>query len=159
MTDAEREAALEQEVVEYADAKARAGIWPRGEALARSREEIRGLVGTRPADRGHEFFVGLDAARRRIGWIWLGPVPSSDASLDTRWLYQIVVDATRRGQGFGRGLLRAAEERVLETGGTDLALNVFRWNAVAVALYASAGYDTAFQDDKALEMRKRLRSA
>jgi len=159
MTDAEREAALEQEAVEYADAKARAGIWPRVEALKRSREEIRGLVGTRPADRGHEFFVGLDTADRRIGWIWLGPVPSSDAPRDTRWLFQIVVDATRRGQGLGRGLLRAAEEHVLETGGTQLALNVFRWNSVAVALYTSSGYDTAFQDEKAFEMRKRLRSA
>lgn len=159
MTDAERDAALEQEAVEYADAKARAGIWPRDEALARSREEIRGLVGTRPSERGHEFFVGLDGAGRRIGWLWLGPIPSPDARPEARWLFQVVVDATLRGQGFGRALLRAAEEHLLATGRTELALNVFRWNTVAVALYASSGYEVAFQDDKALEMRKRLRPA
>jgi len=159
MTDAERDAALEQEAAEYAEAKARAGIWTRDEALNRSREEIRSLVGTRPADRGHEFFIGVDEAGRRVGWLWLGPVPSSDASPDTRWLFQIVVDAPRRGQGFGRGLLRAAEEHLRAAGRSELALNVFRWNTVAVALYTSSGYEIAFQDDKALEMRKRLRPA
>ena len=34
VTNAEREAALQRESVEYADARARAGIWPREEALA-----------------------------------------------------------------------------------------------------------------------------
>src|SRR5512136_149204 len=116
MTDSERDAALAQEAVEYADAKARAGIWTRDESLRRSQEEIRGLVGTNPSERGHEFFVGLDDAGRRIGWIWIGPVPSPDADSATRWLFQIVVDSGLRGQGFGRGLLRAAEDRVRSAG-------------------------------------------
>ena len=48
MTDCQREDALEEEAVEYADAKVRAGIWSREEALDRSHAEIRGLVGARP---------------------------------------------------------------------------------------------------------------
>ncbi len=156
MTDAERQAALEREAVEYAEAKARAGIWVREESLRRSRDEIRNLVGTRPSERGHEFFVGRDGSGRTIGWIWLGPVPSPDAAPSTRWLFQIVVEPALRGQGFGRALLQAAEDHVRSTGRAELALNVFRWNSVAVRLYASSGYAISFQDDKALEMRKRV---
>lgn len=159
MTDAERETALAHEAIEYAEAKARAGIWTREESLDRSRAEIRSLVGERPSERGHEFFMGTDERGRRIGWIWLGPVPGPDARPAARWLFQIVVEPELRGHGFGRGLLRAAENHVLATGHTELALNVFRWNAVAVALYSSSGYAIAFQDDKALEMRKRLGSS
>ena len=159
MTNAEREAALQRESVEYADARARAGIWPRDEALARAQEEIRGLVGPRPAERGHEFLVGRDAAGRRIGRIWLDPVPSPGPFLDTRWLFQIVVDSPLRGHGFGRALLRAAEEHVVESGHAELALNVFRWNTAAVALYTGSECGIAFQDDQALELRKRLRPA
>lgn len=158
MTDAQRDAALEEEAGEYAEAKVRAGIWSRAESLSRSRQEIRGFVGAGPSDRGHEFFVGLDADGRRIGWLWLGLMPSPGASPDARWLFQIVVDAALRGHGYGRGLLRAAEEHLQATGRTEIALNVFRWNAVAVALYTSSGYEIASQDDKGLEMRKRLRA-
>ena len=156
MTDAEREAALEHEAVEYADAKVRAGIWSREGSLLRSREEIHGYVGTRPAERGHEFFVGVTDREGRIGWIWLGPVPTPDAARSTRWLFNIVVDPDLRGRGFGRGLLRAAEEHVLATGRTEIALNVFRWNAVALSLYTRSGYAITFQDERAIEMRKRL---
>ncbi len=156
MTDAEREAALEHEAVEYADAKARAGIWTREESLRRSREEIHGYVGDRPSERGHEFFVGLDDEGRRIGWIWIGPMPTPEPAPSARWLFNIVVDPAYRGRGLGRALLRAAEDHVVATGHTEFAFNVFRWNAVAIALYTSSGYGITFQDDKAIEMRKRL---
>jgi GNAT superfamily N-acetyltransferase len=156
MTDAQRDAALDEEAGEYAESKVRAGIWSRAESLKRSQEEIRGFVGAHPSDRGHEFFVGLDAEGRRIGWLWLGPVPSPGASPDARWLFQVVVDLARRGHGYGRGLLQAAEEHLRASGRTEIALNVFRWNTVAVALYTSSGYEIASQDDKAIEMRKRL---
>lgn len=156
MTKAERDAALEHGAVEYADAKARAGIWSRAESLERSREEIRQYVGEDPTKRGHEFFLGEDAAAQRIGWIWLGPVPMPGTSPSTRWLFNIVVDPSLRGRGFGRALLRATEDHVVESGHVELAFNVFRWNAVALALYTSSGYTITFQDDKGLEMHKRL---
>lgn len=156
MPDAERDAALERESVGYADAKARAGIWTRDESLERARAEIRGYVGEDPAARGHEFFVGQDDSGRRVGWIWLGPVPMPEAPPSTRWLFNIVVEEKLRGRGFGRALLRATEAHVAATGRTELAFNVFRWNAVALALYTSAGYRITYQDDRALEMRKRL---
>ncbi len=156
MSSAQRADALREEAIEYADAKARAGLWTREESLDRARAEIGALVGPRPEDRGHEFFLALGGDGQRVGWLWLGPVPEPEASPDVRWMFQIVVDPPFRGRGFGRGLLAAAEAHVLATGGVELALNVFRWNAVAVHLYTHTGYRIVAQDDRAQEMRKRL---
>ncbi len=159
MTPAQRHEALGREVVVYADAKAGAGIWSREESLARAREEFERILGPNPESRGHEFFVGVDEGGRRIGWLWIGPLPGPPPSPETRWIYQIVVDAHLRGQGFGRGLLAAAEEHVRATGHAEVALNVFRQNAVAIALYASAGYAVTFEDQRGQERRKRLTPA
>ncbi len=158
MSSSERAEALANEVVVYAEAKAVAGIWTREESLARAHEEFERLLGPRPEDRGHEFFVGLDDDGRRIGWLWIGPYPDPQPPPRTRWMYQIVVDPPLRGQGFGRGLLLAAEEHVRAMGNSELALNVFRGNTVALSLYASAGYVVTFEDAKAQERRKRLSS-
>ena len=156
MTEAERDDALRNEAADYAEAKARAGFWSREESLQRARAEIAGLVGSDPAKRGHEFFVGVDAAGRRVGWVWYGPVPGSESARQARWLFQIVVDEALRGNGFGRGLLRALEHRVRDEGADELRLNVFRWNSVAIALYRSAGYEAASEGERNLEMRKSL---
>jgi len=156
MTDAERDDALRAEAVDYAEAKARAGFWSREESLPRAREEIAGLVGPDPAKRGHAFFVGLDDAGDRVGWVWIGPVPGSEPSRTTRWLFQIVVDPPRRGKGYGRGLLQAVERHLQGEGVSELRLNVFAWNSIALALYRSSAYDVLSESERNLEMRKRL---
>lgn len=156
MTEAERDEALRDEAADYAKAKTRAGFWSREESLGRARAEIASLVGSDPAKRGHEFFVGVDDAGRRVGWAWYGPVPGSKPSKTTRWLFQIVVDEALRGNGFGRGLLQALEQRLRDEGADELRLNVFRWNSVAIALYRSAGYEAASEGERNLEMRKSL---
>lgn len=156
MSDAEREQALRLEAVDYAEAKARAGFWPREDALARAQKEIADLVGSDPARRGHEFFVAVDGTGARLGWIWYGPVPGSEAARGTRWLFQIVVEEPLRGKGYGRGLLQAAERHLLDAGWSDLHLNVFRHNSVAIALYSSSGYEIVSESERNLEMRKRL---
>jgi len=61
------------------------------------------------------------------------------------------VVAARRGQGFGRALLAAAEEEVRRHGIGALTLNVFGDNPTAISLYTSAGYQVTTQ-----QMRKAL---
>ena len=46
----------------------------------------------------------------------------------------------QRGKGYGRALLRAAEEETLRNGVPTLGLNVFGRNHVARKLYESSGY-------------------
>lgn len=159
MTDNDRTAALDGEAAEYGEAKARAGFWSRDVALERARKEIASLVGPDPATRGHAFFVGVDADGRRVGWAWVGPIPGARPTRTKRWLFQIIVDEPRRGQGYGRALLAAIERRLAEDDVRELRLNVFRYNTVAIALYRSAGYDVTEDAPRNLEMRKVLGSA
>jgi ribosomal protein S18 acetylase RimI-like enzyme len=58
----------------------------------------------------------------------------------------------QRGKGYGRALLRAAEEQAAQQGIDTIGLNVFGSNAVARELYQSSGYETA-----SLHLRKQLR--
>ncbi len=156
MTDEEREQALADEAVEYADQKSRAGFWSREESLAKAREEIQGFVGPDPAARGHAFYFGVDGDGPRVGWVWYGPVPDESASKDERWLFQIKVEESLRGRGFGRGLLEALERHLVGERVSALRLNVFRWNVVAMGLYRSAGYEVISEGERNLEMRKSL---
>ncbi len=156
MTDGERTAALEGEAAEYGEAKARAGFWSRDVARERARTEIASLVGPDPAKRGHAFYFGVDAEGHRVGWTWVGPVPGARSGRTKRWLFQILVDEALRGRGYGRALLAAVERHLAEEGATELRLNVFRWNAVAISLYSSSGYEVVRDGERNLEMRKRL---
>ncbi len=156
MTDGERSAALEGEAAEYGEAKAIAGFWTRDVALERARREIASVVGPDPATRGHAFYFGVDADGRRVGWTWVGPIPGARPARTKRWLFQIIIDAPLRGHGYGRALLGAIEQRLADQDVRELRLNVFRYNAVAIALYKSAGYEVARDEPRNLEMRKVL---
>lgn len=156
MTADERIAALEGEAAEYGEAKARAGFWSRDVALERARAEIASLVGPDPARRGHAFLFGTAADGRRVGWVWVGPLPGARPARGKRWLFQIIVDEGLRGQGYGRGLLGALERQLAAAGVRELRLNVFRWNSVAIALYTTSGYDVLREGERNLEMRKNL---
>ncbi len=155
LNTAERAPFLEAQAAEYADEKARAGVWTREESVGRSREEIRRLLAT-PSAAPHRFYQGLDAARRVVGWIWLGPMPGGVSDPAVFWLYQITVAPQLRGQGYGRALLRAAEAEVRALGGREVRLNVFAWNRVALSLYQSSGYETLAEDESGSELRKSL---
>lgn len=59
------------------------------------------------------------------------------------WVFDILVDETRRGRGHGRALMLLAERECLAREVRRLGLNVFADNAVARRLYASLGYRPA----------------
>lgn len=156
MSDEERAAALEGEAAEYGEAKARAGFWSHDVALVRARAEIASLVGPDPAKRGHSFYTAVGADGRRVGWAWVGPIPGSRPTRTKRWLFQIIVDAPLRGQGYGRAFLAAIERHLEGEGVAELRLNVFRWNEVAINLYSRSGYDVIRGGKRNLTLRKVL---
>ncbi len=149
---------VERQIAEYADEKRRAGHWTAEEALERSRGAIQDLLGGDPGARGHRFFKGIDKGGNRIGWIWVGPPPEVFRLERAQWLYQITVEESVRGQGFGRGLLLAMQNLLAGEGVEALHLNVFKWNAVARNLYDSLGYEVVLDTDTELGMRKLLRT-
>jgi ribosomal protein S18 acetylase RimI-like enzyme len=139
-------------VVSYAASHVEAGDWSPAEAEGRAADDIDALLPGGPATPGHLVLTALAPDGQVAGhlWIKLDQTPHNRGA----WLYDIVVRAQVRGQGYGRALLAAAERETARHGGTSLGLNVFGGNAVARHLYESAGYQTT-----SLQMRKILGEA
>ena len=86
-----------------------------------------------------------------VGLVWVGPAPAGRAGW---WIYDIEVVPDRRGQGYGRALLEAAERHAQHRGAESIGLDVFGGNDVALGLYESSGYEVA-----ATRMLKRFASS
>ncbi|WP_460445078.1 GNAT family N-acetyltransferase [Angustibacter aerolatus] len=99
----------------------------------------------------HRVWVAEDDDGERVGVLWLARRETGTAD-EHAWVYDIEVDAARRGQGWGRRLLAAAEAESRAWGQTSLRLNVFGGNAVARRLYTSAGFaESSITMTKALD--------
>jgi GNAT superfamily N-acetyltransferase len=120
----------------YVEDRVEAGE-PRAVAERIAREQRnRTFPGGKPAEGHHLFRVVV--AGEPVGIVWLGPSFSGDDA--ERYLYQVEIDEDRRGQGFGRAAMRAAEAWTVAQGARRLSLNVFGFNDVARSLYDSLGY-------------------
>ena len=87
----------------------------------------------------------VETDRRRVGTVFLG-IRGSEL-----WLYDITIDASERGRGYGRAAMLALEDEVRKLGHRDVTLNVWGGNEVARGLYRSLGYV-----EESVHMRKRL---
>ncbi len=56
------------------------------------------------------------------------------------WVYYVAVDPDHRNKGYGRAIMRAAEDWLRQAGIAKLQLLVRRENAAAGAFYESIGY-------------------
>lgn len=59
------------------------------------------------------------------------------------WVYYVATDPDRRGKGFGRAIMNAAEDWLRAAGTLKLQLLVRRENDKAGAFYQSIGYEEA----------------
>ena len=75
-----------------------------------------------------------------VGVLWLGPLDAERSN--EWWVFDIEIDESQRGKGFGRAAMQLAEVVAAQHGATKLGLNVFGSNTVAQALYASLDYAT-----------------
>lgn len=85
-----------------------------------------------------------------VGELWIGPVGEDPRRW---WVWDVVIDDTRRRRGYGRKTMMLAEELAAAHGATSIGLNVFAHNAIARRLYQSLGYQ-----DVSIQMRKSLSS-
>lgn len=97
----------------------------------------------------HAVFDVVDEVGASVGYLWIGPDTSADAG--AWWIWDILIDADKRGRGFGRTAMRLGEEYARAQGAHTLGLSVFGFNTGARALYESLGYETT-----SVKMRKRL---
>lgn len=98
------------------------------------------------ADSGYEFVLADDEAGKLLGYACFGKIPCTTTRYD---LYWIAVDPRRQGQGLGRELLRAAEERIVALGGARVYVDTSTKPQYAStrAFYERCGYEL----DAALE--------
>lgn len=90
---------------------------------------------------GHVVFDVVDDAGETLGYLWIGPDTSDDAG--AWWIWDIVIDADKRGRGLGRRAMILGEEYAQAQGAHTLGLSVFGFNTGARGLYESLGYETA----------------
>ncbi|MBV9578174.1 MAG: GNAT family N-acetyltransferase, partial [Chloroflexi bacterium] len=145
LTDAERADFAERQVDEVAREHVNAGEWSAAEAASLARAQCGDLLADVLQDAGHVFYKGVDSTGARVGWLWVAPAPSMieayvghDLSA-VRWLSQLTVAETLRGQGYGLALLQALHQRLAAEGVVEIYLRVYDWNEVARRLYLRSG--------------------
>lgn len=106
------------------------------EAVRASSQEMANLLPDGRATPGQLLFSAVDTAGETVGEVWIALQPHR------AFLYDIMVDPTRRGQGLGTQMLRAAAAVTREHGRSVLALNVFGNNEGARRLYERSGFVT-----------------
>jgi ribosomal protein S18 acetylase RimI-like enzyme len=155
LTLKEQHAFVTEQVADYAE-----WLIDRGEAadpaaaLARARAEIEPEIEA-AVQAGEEFWAAHDAQGVTVGWLWVKP--SLDGlPPDAACLYQILVKAELRRQGYGTAMLTALEYVLAAAGRRELRLNVWDTNMAGRCLYERAGYELAEQFPAKRQLRKRL---
>ncbi|MEU4679946.1 GNAT family N-acetyltransferase [Micromonospora sp. NPDC023737] len=158
MTDEELATLLGPLQRSYAEDLTRHRGIPADAALDRAVTQTRDLLPAGAATEG----VLLRIARVdgvQVGWIWVtlpGAAGASDAPTGSgrAWIHNIEVDPEHRGRGYARRMIQLIEAELTGLGVTELGLNVFGSNTVAIGLYQSLGFQVAAQ-----QMTKQLAAA
>jgi GNAT superfamily N-acetyltransferase len=116
----------------------------RQDAEAKAARDVAAVFPHGLATEGVRLWV-VEAEGRRVGTVFLGV---RDAGA---WLYDITIDESERGRGYGRAAMLALEDEVRRLGYDALGLNVWGGNEVARTLYRSLGFA-----EVSVGMKKRL---
>ena len=136
-------------VTDYATAHVDAGDSSPDRAQGLAAEETESLL---PEGADTQGMLLLTAESLKDGIVGLAWVALEHGEKRGAWIYDIEIVAGQRGKGYGRALLHALEQLVLEHGVESIGLNVFAGNNFARKLYESTGYEaTSIQMRKALE--------
>ncbi|MDJ0520770.1 MAG: GNAT family N-acetyltransferase [Planctomycetota bacterium] len=127
------------------------------EALALARKQIGGILTEGLATPGHDFLRVVDAEGEDAGTLWLGPRKEDPLPEPTLYIYDIVVDPDRRGQGLGTAVLAWVEEEARRRDLLGISLSVVAHNEGAIRLYTRLGYEPLQQGKGGMSMCKRLR--
>jgi GNAT superfamily N-acetyltransferase len=136
-------------VTDYAAAHVDAGDWSPDRAEGLAAEETKSLL---PEGADTPGMLLLTAESLQDGIVGLAWVALEHGEKRGAWIYDIEIVAGQRGKGYGRALLHAVEQLVLQHGVESIGLNVFARNGLARTLYESTGYEAT-----SIQMRKALR--
>jgi ribosomal protein S18 acetylase RimI-like enzyme len=149
MTAEEYDAWLPGVVEDYAGDHVRMGSRPAEGAVETAQKEFDGLLPQGRDTVGHHLLVATDDDDP-VGVLWLH-LPVEEAE-PRAFAYYVEVDKAKRGRGYGRSIMLAAESFAREHGATTIRLHVFGDNTVARRLYQRLGYQvTNVQMAKSLD--------
>lgn len=140
MTEEEFAAYLPVSVEDFAQECLRSGRTTDPErAREMGRQSVIGALPDGLATKDHFVYAVVDAASgERVGSLWLA-LRDRDGAKEA-FIYDIRMDAARRGMGYGRATMLSCIERARELGAPNLGLHVFGHAAVPRALYTSLGF-------------------
>jgi GNAT superfamily N-acetyltransferase len=118
----------------YADHIRRHGGLPEESARQKAAEDIPRVL----ADPASDLYA-LEDDGERVGRLWVGERDQQGRRL--LWIWDVFIDESHRGLGFGREAMLLAEEEARRRGLSRVELNVFGGNEVARNLYRALEYD------------------
>ncbi len=113
------------------------------DADAAGRAAVKDLAGYFPDGAplpGHLLFEVHADDGREVGYLWIGPTLKGHAG--EWWVWDILIEESEQGKGYGRAALLAGEKLAAENGGVTMGLRVLGFNDRAKSLYDSLGYET-----------------
>jgi ribosomal protein S18 acetylase RimI-like enzyme len=142
MTVEEYDAWVDGEIRSYSEEHVRAGDWLPEGALDRARKEFAALLPGGVATPGHYLYtLQVPDPPTRVGLVWFQAGASGRPGEPPRaFVYDLLVQPERRGQGYGEAAMRLVEVEVLRLGFSSVSLHVFGHNTVARGLYEKLGY-------------------
>ena len=139
MTEDDYEAFIAWAIPDYAAEQVKSGAWDEETALEKAEQAFKELLSEGLAATNQSFYVIQDeATEQNVGYIWFGIREESGRKFVA--LYDIVIHAAHRRQGYGLQALQAMEKQAQEQGASRVILHVFGHNTGARALYQQAGY-------------------
>jgi ribosomal protein S18 acetylase RimI-like enzyme len=132
----------------YAEDMIRHADLPPERARSKAVDDVERLFpGGEPSSDQLVFVIEADG--ERVGELWLAE--RDDSFHHALFVFDVHLDESARGKGYGKAAMVFAEEEARRRGQDRVALNVFGGNEIARNLYRSLGYD-----ENAVAMSKKL---
>jgi ribosomal protein S18 acetylase RimI-like enzyme len=124
----------------YARDKVRSGNWPPEGSLERAHREKEQLLPDGLQTRNHFFYnIVEDTTGQKLGMLWVY-IPMDPPHREA-FLYNIEIDESYRGKGYGTQALAALDELLKGMEVELLGLHVFGFNTAAFELYKRVGFE------------------
>lgn len=124
-------------VAAYAEGHIKAGSMPADKAHEMSAKQFADLLPDGLETPAHHLLIG-EAGGEKVGMLWLN-IPVEGEAVNA-FVYNVEVEESQRGKGYGRAMMVGAESYSRDHGAAMLKLHVFGDNTVARTLYTSLGY-------------------
>lgn len=146
-TKEEQKQFLDQSKLDFNEALIKALDLDTETAKARTQQSFERAF--QPKDGVTQVFVSIfnHELGQSVGGLWF----TLDSIKSTAYLYQILIDSSYRGKGYGKLAMSLLEDYCKEYGMKQISLNVFGYNTPARHLYQGIGYE-----DVQCRMRKNL---